>query len=60
MSQRTEIAGWSADAQATAWFQAWLRAIRSGDVRLATLAATELRGHGVDVRPLPESTRRST
>lgn len=52
MSARNAIAGWSEHAQAAAWFQALLRAIRTGDARLAALATAELRALGVDVRPV--------
>jgi hypothetical protein len=58
MTTPRHIPGWSIHAQQVAWFQAWLRAVRSGDARLAALAAAELGvlGVGVSVAPQPAVT----
>ena len=43
--------GWSDHAATVAWFEAWLRAVRSGVPGSADIAAAQLRLLGVVVAP---------
>lgn len=56
MSLTRPLPGCSTHAQRVAWFQAWLRAVHSGDARLVALATAELRRLGVEARAVPGST----
>jgi len=44
------ITGWSLHAQQVAWFEAWLRAVRSHKGTSAAIAQAELLRLGVEVR----------
>lgn len=57
MSTTRPIAGWSPHAQQVAWFEAWLRAVRSNSPEAAALAQAELRRLGVEVRPITAQAR---
>lgn len=57
MSAR-DIAGWSIHAQQIAWFEAWLRAVRTGDARPTALATAELRAIDVVVAAVAMEVRK--
>lgn len=50
-------AGWSQHATTVAWFEAWLRALRSGVPGSADVAVAELRRLGVEVAMVATATK---
>lgn len=58
MSEPRALPGWSLEAQAAAWFAAWLRALRAGDADLLAQAAAGPLALGVAVSPVPGEVRR--
>lgn len=57
MSTARPIAGWPPHAQQVAWFEAWLRAVRSANPAAVALAQAELRRLGVKVSAVSREVR---
>lgn len=57
MSRRPPIPALSLHAEQVAWFEAWLRAARSGVPGSADVAVAELRRLGVEVATVATATK---